>query len=123
MSHHNTCPSVEVENTSEPVRERKRWRERERDGVYSKTCFGGGEDDLVDWLLVADLDGRDLQALGAFPRVKEGQLAVVAAAHQQVGVLGVVLQTEEGRGRPQNLLRLVGVLWQIQTKDDSISGV
>ena len=64
-------------------------------------------------VLVADLDGRDLQRLGPLPGIEERQLAVVAATHQQVGVLGVVLQAQHGGGGLQDLLRLVGVLWRM----------
>ena len=89
---------------------------RERRGVWwcllQETCLGGRKDDLMDWFLVADLDGSDLQTLGALPRVKQSQLSVVAPSDQEVGVLGVVLQTQKRGGRLQNVLWFVGVLWE-----------
>lgn len=80
--------------------------------LHVLTSLRGGEDELVHGVLVADLDRGHLQRLSPLPGVEERQLAVVAPAHQQVGVLGVVLQAEHGRGRLQRLLRLVGVLWR-----------
>lgn len=58
---------------------------------------------------MADLHRCDLQGLGALPGVKQSELPVVTASHEQVGVLRVVLEAQHGRGGLQCVLRLVGV--------------
>ncbi len=59
---------------------------------------------------MADLNWSDLHRLGAFPCVEDGQLSVVAPPDQSVGVLGVVLQTQHGRGGTKRVLRLIRIL-------------
>lgn len=74
MSHHITLPSVDVENTSDPT---KRAEAERKDCTYPHfflflACFGGREDEFVDWIVVTDLNGRDFHGLGALASVEDG---------------------------------------------------
>ena len=78
--------------------------------LSSQTCFRRRKNQLVDRVIVADLDGCYFHWLCPLSCVKDGQLPIVAASHQCVWVLGVVLQTQHGRRGTQDVLWLIGIL-------------
>ena len=80
------------------------------------TCLGGREDEFVDRIIVADLNRSDLHWLASLPCVKDGQLSIVTAPDQSVGVLGIVFQTQHGRRGTKSVLRFIRIFWRGKKK-------